>query len=85
MQLISQSETLKETLEFSAEQRWKEKTWKTRMSCLRFIGGKNSNKQQVEADCIENTQLHEDNQLEEKYPDVCDEELEEWKELFFSH
>ena len=52
---------------------------------LEIYWRQNSNKQQVEADCIENTQLHEDNQLEEEYPDVCDEELEEWKELFFSH
>ena len=44
---------------------------------LEIYWRQNSNKQQVEADCIENTQLHEDNQLEEEYPDVCDEELEE--------
>ena len=33
--------------------------------------------QQAEAHYIEYTQLHEDNQLEEKHPGVCDEELEE--------
>ena len=63
------------------EQSWKEKTWKTRMSCLSFIGGKNSNKPKL---TISNTQLNEDNQLVEEHPDVCDEESEERSELFFS-
>ena len=49
MQLISQSVTLKETLEFAVEQSWKEKTWKTCIPCLSFIGGKNSNKQKLTA------------------------------------
>ena len=40
--------------------------------------------QQAEAHYIENTQQHEDNQLEEKQSDVCDEESEEKIELFFS-
>ena len=39
--------------------------------------------QQAEAHFIENTQLHEDNPLEEENPDVCDEESEERIELFF--
>ena len=38
---------------------------------------------QAEAHYIENTQLHEDNQLEEEYPDVCDEESEDRSELYF--
>ena len=39
--------------------------------------------QQAEAHYIEYTQLYEDNQLEEKHPGVCDEELEERSEIFF--
>ena len=39
--------------------------------------------QQAEAHYIENTQQHEDNQLEEKQPNVYDEESEEKFELFF--
>ena len=51
------------------------------MSCLSFIGDKNSNKPKL---TISNTQLNEDNQLVEEHPDVCDEESEERSELFFS-
>ena len=40
--------------------------------------------QEAEAHYIGNTQLHEDNQLEEEHPDVCDEASEERTESIFS-
>ena len=67
MQLISQSETKKILMENSHVM--VEFYWRQKQ-------------QQVEAHYIENTQLHEDNQLEEKHPDVCDEESEERIQLF---
>ena len=39
--------------------------------------------QQTEAHYKENTQLHEDNQLEEKCPDVCDKEPKERSHFSF--
>ena len=67
MQLISQSETKKILMENSHVM--VEFYWRQKQ-------------QQVEAHHIENTQLHEDNQLEEKHPDLCDEESEERIQLF---
>ena len=63
------------------EHGWKEKNLENSHAMFGFYWPQKQ--QQAEAHFIENTQLHEDNPLEEENPDVCDEESEERIELFF--
>ena len=56
MQLILQSEILKETLEFAVKQSWKEKNMENSHAMVEFWW--RQKRQQAEAHYIENSQLH---------------------------